>query len=141
MNETPFTPILRSVCTAIPEAVGVVFADWEGEAVDQFPDPRRGAEEDAAARLAPVRADAAEPVDLRLFGAHWGVILNHVNAAMRTFHYGDPQVVMLHHDRMDVLIRTVSEQYYVLLAMRTGSHLGRALQALEHAAQALREEM
>jgi hypothetical protein len=136
MHETPFTPILRSMLVEVPDSLGAIFADWEGEAVDQFPDPRRA--DDAATPLPPPGIDT---FDLRLFGAHWGVILHHVNAAMRTFHYGDPQVMMLHHDRLDVLIQAVDEHYYLLVALRPGAPLGRALRELERAVQGLRVEM
>ena len=136
MHETPFTPILRTMLSEVPEAVGAIFADWEGEAVDQFPDPRRA--EDAQTPLA---AHGLEAFDLRLFGAHWGVVLNHVNAALRTFHYGDPQVLMLHHDRLDVLIQSVDSHYYLLLALRPGGPVARALRELERGVVALRAEM
>jgi predicted regulator of Ras-like GTPase activity (Roadblock/LC7/MglB family) len=136
MHETPFTPILRTMLLEVPESVGAIFADWEGEAVDQFPDPRR-----AADAQTPLSAAAIETFDLQLFGAHWGVILNHVNAALRTFHYGDPQIVMLHHDRLDILIQAVDEQYYLLMALRPGGPVGRALQQLERGVQRLRAEM
>jgi hypothetical protein len=136
MHETPFTPVLRTMLLAVPGAVGAIFADWEGEAVDLFPDPRRA--QDAQTPLAP---STLETFDLRLFGAHWGIILNLVNAALRTFHYGDPQIMMLHHDRLDVLIQTVDAHYYVLLALRPGAPLASALQHLERSVQALRAEM
>ncbi|MBI5480780.1 MAG: hypothetical protein HY906_18115 [Deltaproteobacteria bacterium] len=136
MHETPFTPILRAMLAQVPDALGAIFADWEGEAVDQFPDPRRA--EDAQTPLA---SAAIETFDLRLFGAHWGVILNHVNAALRTFHYGDPQIVMLHHDQLDIVIQSVDARYYVLLVLRPGAPMARALRELERSVQALRVEM
>jgi hypothetical protein len=136
MHQTPFTPILRTMLVETPDALGAIFADWEGEAVDLFPDPRR--QEDGETPLGP--ADI-EGFDLKLFGAHWGVILNHVNAALRTFHYGDPQVVMLHHERLDILIQAVDVRYYLLMALRPGAPLGRALRELERGVQALRVEM
>jgi hypothetical protein len=136
MHETPFTPILRTMLAEVPDALGAIFADWEGEAVDLFPDPRRA--EDAQTPLPPA---AIESFDLRLFGAQWGVILNQVNAALRTFHYGDPQIVTLHHDRLDILIQTVDVRYYLLLALRPGASMSRALQELERGVRALRMEM
>jgi predicted regulator of Ras-like GTPase activity (Roadblock/LC7/MglB family) len=128
MPETPFTPILRRMLDALPDALGAVFADGEGEAVDQLPDPREDPE-------------AAAVVDLRLFGAHWGVILNHVNAALRLFHYGGPIEMILHHDRLDILIHAVGDGYYVLLALRADGHLARALDELRRGAVALQAEM
>jgi predicted regulator of Ras-like GTPase activity (Roadblock/LC7/MglB family) len=136
MHATPFTPILRTMLVDVPDSLGAIFADWEGEAVDQFPDPRRA--EDAET---PLPESGIDTFDLRLFGAHWGVILNHVNLALRTFHYGDPQIVMLHHERLDILIQKVDARYYLLLALRPGAPLGRALRELERGVQALRVEM
>ncbi|HEY3352604.1 MAG TPA: hypothetical protein VGQ83_05115 [Polyangia bacterium] len=134
MNETPFTPILRQTFEALPDAIGVVFADWQGEAVDRFPEPR-----DAAST--PGRTLQGETVDLRLFGAHWGIILAQVQAALRTFHYGDAFELILQHDELDVLMHAVSGDYYVLLALPAHGPLGRALLELRRAAAALRAEM
>jgi len=128
MPDTPFTPILRRMLDAVPDGVGVVFADWDGEAVDQLPDPRDDPEVTAV-------------VDVRLFGAHWGVILNHVRAVLHLFHYGDPIEMILHHDRVDVLIHAVADQYYVLLILGAGGHLARALDELRKGAAALQVEM
>jgi hypothetical protein len=136
--ETPFTPILRQTLRAVPDAIGVVFADWDGEAIDRISAPRRPRppEDGEAGDGTPLEA-----VDLRLFGAHWGIVLQLVRAALRTFHYGDPQSMILQHDALDVVIHAVTRDYYVLLALRPGGHLARALAALERGAEALRAEM
>jgi predicted regulator of Ras-like GTPase activity (Roadblock/LC7/MglB family) len=133
MLETPFTPILRQTVQDLPDAIGIVFADWEGEAVDRF-DPRAGRPDDGRAPVGPA-------VDLRLWGAHWGIILHLVESALRTFHYGDPFELILQHEDLDVLIRAVTDRYYLLLALRTGGPIGRALVALRRSAEALRAEM
>jgi predicted regulator of Ras-like GTPase activity (Roadblock/LC7/MglB family) len=127
MDETPFTPILRGMLAEVPEAVGTVFAAWDGEAVDEV-----------AAR--PSRGQSV-PFDLRLFGAHWGVILNHVRSALRTFHYGDPAEMILQHERFDVLIHAVADRYYVIIALRAGCNLARALREIRRGARAIAAEM
>jgi predicted regulator of Ras-like GTPase activity (Roadblock/LC7/MglB family) len=132
MDATPYTPILRHLVDELPDAIGAVFADWEGEAVDQFPASPEGDDN---------RPGSRSSFDLRLLGAHFGVVLNHVRAVLHLFHYGEPLELILQHDRLDVLIHSVSSDYYLFLGLRAGAHLAHALRELRWGAAALRAEL
>jgi len=136
MLETPYTPILRTIVDGFPYAVGAAFVDFEGEAVDAYPDLER--EENRARQPS---ASLQNAWDLRLLGAHWAVILNHVRAAMGTLHHGDAQVVTLHHDHLDVLIEEVADRYFLLLAVTPGVPMDAALKHLHRGVAALREDL
>ena len=118
---TSFTPILQRIVERVPGAVSAIFADHDGEAVDHF--------------------STMPPDDTLTMGAHYGIVLNQVQMALRTFHYGDPQEMILSHAQMDVVVRAVGQGYYLLLAVKRGGHLATALREAETAAHALRTEM
>jgi predicted regulator of Ras-like GTPase activity (Roadblock/LC7/MglB family) len=118
---TAFTAILKDTIDRVDGAVGAIFAAWDGEAVDLV------ASEDR--------------VEMAILAAHYGVILSHVQSAIKLFHYGEAYEMILSHSRMDLLVRAVSEGYYLVLAIRGRAHLATALRAVEQAAEALRREM
>jgi predicted regulator of Ras-like GTPase activity (Roadblock/LC7/MglB family) len=116
-----FAEILAELVGGIPGAVGAVFVDWDGEAVDQF--------------------GHIPEFDIRVFGAHWGIIVNLVKQLLSSKEYGRTQLIILSSERRDVLIQTVSSDYFVILSMKRGSHLGMAIKQLDRVSAALREEM
>jgi predicted regulator of Ras-like GTPase activity (Roadblock/LC7/MglB family) len=124
---TMFTPILTSVVDRVPGALGAIFADWDGEAVDQV---------FGADTVASVAKEA-----LLVLGAHYGIILNQVQSALHLFHFGEAHEIVLHHDKVDLLMHAVGHGYYVVLVASSGAHLGLALRALRDAAAALRSEV
>jgi predicted regulator of Ras-like GTPase activity (Roadblock/LC7/MglB family) len=116
-----FSLILESAVNRTPGAIGGAFAASDGELVDSY-----------------ARLDADE---WALLTAHYGVVLGHMQAALRTFHYGEAEVVLLTHDRLDILVHAVGEGYYALIALRHPAQLARALAELGAAADDLRREM
>ncbi|MBI4512343.1 MAG: roadblock/LC7 domain-containing protein [Deltaproteobacteria bacterium] len=118
---TVFTPILQRILDRIPGTVGVIFADWEGEAVDQV--------------------SSCERHDALVLAAHYGVILKNVQGALKLFHFGDVLELTVSHDRMDIIIRPVCDGYYLVLACEPGVHLASALRETQAAAHALKAEM
>lgn len=121
MTTTAFTTILRRVVDKVPGAIGVIFADWDGEAVDAF---------------APGVKD-----DMLILAAHYGVLLNHIQSVLHLTHFGEAEEIIVHHRKMDLILRTIDTHYYVILAVRSGSHLATALREVLAAASALRAEM
>jgi predicted regulator of Ras-like GTPase activity (Roadblock/LC7/MglB family) len=118
---SPFAEILRQAVEATPGALGGAFAASDGEMVDYF-----------------ARRDAFE---WALFTAHYGVVLSHVQLALNTWHYGEASMVMIEHKTLAILIHSVKDGYYALMALGHPAPLGRAIQALSRAAAHLREEM
>ena len=116
-----FSDILRSVVETIPGAIGGAFAARDGEIVDAFA--------------------SGDPFEWAVLTAHYGVVLGHVQSALNLFHYGEAEVVILAHDGLDILLQSVSEGYYTLIAARHPAPLGLAFSTLASAADALRVEM
>jgi predicted regulator of Ras-like GTPase activity (Roadblock/LC7/MglB family) len=115
-----FADILRQMVERVPGAVGAIFADWEGEAVDQF---------------AHIPA-----IEIQLVGAHWGVILSLTDARLRTT-VGAVHEILVEGEHALVFIRAVTDRYYVVLAAKKSVHLATARRELERSAQTLLGEM
>ncbi len=120
--ETAFTPILRRAVDAVPGAIGAVFADWDGEAVDLY-------------------APTGGRFDMLVLAAHYGIVLNQIQAALHLFHFGEAREIVIEHERLSVLTRVVAEGYHVTLVVPSDVHLTTALRETEAAAAALRKEM
>jgi predicted regulator of Ras-like GTPase activity (Roadblock/LC7/MglB family) len=119
---TPFRGILQRAVERVPGAVGAIFADWDGEAVDSFGSRARE--------------------DMLLLAAHYGVILNHVQSVLHLTHFGEAEEIILHHQKLDLVVRAVAKDYYVVLAIDAAdAHLATALREVGAAASALRKEM
>ncbi len=118
---TMFTMILQRAVESVPGAVGAILAAYDGEAVDHW---------------ASIDRD-----EMLFMAAHVGIVLNQVQSALHLFHFGEAGEIIVHTERMDLLVRAVSEGYYVVLAVRTPSHLATALREVGSAATALREAM
>jgi predicted regulator of Ras-like GTPase activity (Roadblock/LC7/MglB family) len=105
----------------VPGAVGAVFADWEGEPVDQF------------AHI--------PPLDIQIVGAHWGVVFGTATSSVSRMGAGAVEELWVEGAHAFVFVRRVTEQYYVVLAARRTVHLATALRELQATARRLLEEM
>ena len=117
---TAFTPILRRAVERVPGAFGAIFADADGEAVDQV--------------------SLQKIDDMKVVGAHYGIILHHVQSVLHLFHFGEAEEIVLLHDDMDLLVHAVRDGYFLLLAAKT-VHLGSALREVRDAALKLAQNM
>jgi len=116
-----FGDILEAMVRRVPGAVGAVFADWEGEPVDQF------------AHI--------EPLDIQLVGAHWGVVWSQATTRLGRHGLGAIEELLIEGERAIVMVRLVNEGYFVVLATKRDVHLGTALRELQRGADTLRREM
>ena len=114
-----FGEILEQMVRRVPGAVGAVFADWEGEPVDQF------------AHI--------PPLDIQLVGAHWGVVWSQATTRLKAL--GAVEELLIEGDRAIVVVRLVAEGYFVVLATKRDAHLATARRELERGAGILRGEM
>lgn len=118
---TAFAAILKSMVDRVPGALGAIFADWEGEMVDQFAH--------------------VPPLEIQLAGAHWGVVLNQTSMVTSHLGWGGVNELCIEGERGLALIRRVTEGYFVVLAAKKDVHLATALRELERGAVTLRSEM
>jgi hypothetical protein len=121
MSRTIFAAILKGAVDATPGAIGGSFAARDGETVDYFSD-----------------WDAA---DWALITAHYGIVMGHVQSALHTFHFGEAELVILSHRDLDIVIQSVLEGYFAMMALGRPASLARALRSLSRASAQLRREM
>lgn len=121
MGLTAFGKILQKAVEATPGAIGGAFAAGDGETVDVVTDWEVG--------------------DWKILTAHYGVVLASVQSALNTFHYGEANLVVISHRNLELLIRSVGEGYYALIAIEPPAPLGRAMATLERVTGELKREM
>lgn len=121
--ETPFAAILRQAVEQLPGAVGGTLAAGDGETVDCH-----------------VRGGWRR-ADWELLTAHHGVLFGHLRSWLHTRHYGDPELLVVSHRELHVLLREVADGYFALLAIDDGAEIVSATRLLERTAVQLREEM
>jgi hypothetical protein len=118
---TPFSRILRRAVDHTPGAIGGAFAAADGEMVDAYTE--------------------GDSEQWAIVTAHYGVVLRLLESAFGTWHFGGTRFFIAQHEKLDVVVHTVSGGYFALLACRPPAPLSRALAALETAAQQLAVEM
>ena len=118
---SPFAAILDAAVKLTPGALGGAFAAADGEMVDYV-----------------TSGDATE---WAILTAHYGVVLANLEAALNTQHFGGAQYFVVENGKVDVVVHTVHDGYFALLAMQKPACLATALRALARAAARLKQEM
>jgi predicted regulator of Ras-like GTPase activity (Roadblock/LC7/MglB family) len=121
MGLTVFAQILESMVKEIPGAKGAVFVDWEGEAVDEY-----------------CHGSATE---IRLGGAHSGILYYQCVAAFEKLGLDPPTEVVLRFERESILISRVTKEYLVIIVLERETPAARARWLVQRAARRLQEEM
>src|SRR5713226_8667667 len=96
--------ILKTMVERVPGALGAVFADGDGEAVDEF------------ALIA--------ALEIKLVGAHFGVVLELFRAGLFRRGLGAVEEMLVETENLTILVHQVTDGYYVLLAAQATAPLG-----------------
>ncbi|APG25242.1 MAG: roadblock/LC7 domain-containing protein [Syntrophotalea acetylenica] len=117
----PFKTVLRDLVNSVPGARGAIIADWEGEAVDQ---------------VGPM-----DEYDLRLVGAHKGIILGNLRVMLDRIGNDDLREVIISTRDTQTLVLPITPDYFLVLAGCRNQLLGRARFAARRCVQILRQEI
>jgi predicted regulator of Ras-like GTPase activity (Roadblock/LC7/MglB family) len=117
-----FAAILQQIVERVPGATGAVFADWDGEAVGEF-------------------ALDLPQLEIQIVGAQWGIVLTDVQRAFERARLGLAEELIIACERGSMVVRQVTPQYYVVLAVSRDGHLAKAMDELGRGVAALRAEM
>ncbi|MBK8482168.1 MAG: roadblock/LC7 domain-containing protein [Proteobacteria bacterium] len=117
-----FSEILDELLRELPEALGAIFIDWEGESVDHS-------------------AGDLGATNIRLVGAHWGIAYNLMRRACEQLELGTPTNLVLRFAERRVVIGRVVEGYYLVIATAANSPLWRTLRALRQTRERLLKEL
>jgi len=118
-----FKAALEDLLERIPGALGAIMADWEGEAVDQVVSSRMDA------------------FDMKIIGAHKGIILTNMRQAMRDLDSDDLQEIIVTTEKTQTLIIPITTDYYLVLTLQKDASFGRAQFEARKTVIALRTEI
>jgi predicted regulator of Ras-like GTPase activity (Roadblock/LC7/MglB family) len=98
---------LNSLVERVPGAQGAIIADWEGEAVAQV--------------------GIMDDYDLKIIGAHKGVILHNMREMVSRIGNDEIQEIVITTEQAQMLVLPVTKEYYLVLTLDRSDMLGRAL--------------
>lgn len=116
----PFKALLNRLLDNVPGSLGAIIVDWEGEAVDQV-----------------TRIDE---YDIKVVGAHNGVILQLMKEALERTASGQLQELTIRTDRARLLMVPLTEDYLLVLHLGAAALVGRAAQAARLCVAELRDD-
>lgn len=116
-----FKDILKGLVESVPGAAGAIFVDWEGEAVEYF---FAGADD-----------------DIKLLGAHHGILLNLLRDASENMGQGKVQRLMVATETAKVMVQTLKDGYFLVAVASPVSNTGRAYHMMDKAAKILNEDI
>lgn len=117
----PFKSILNQLLRDVPGALGVIIVDWEGEAVDQ------------AAKIG--------EYDLKILGAHNGVILTLLRDTLERLDSDYPEEVVIRTRNGSTLIQPLTEDYLLILQVQKGTLVSKAQMKLRACAEQLYDDI
>lgn len=118
---SPFADILGRLVAAVPGVIGAVFADWEGEPVDQ------------------VSQQAID--EIQILGAQLGVTVSQINQALQRLSVGRTEELWIEGDRAVYFLLKVTDAYFVVLFGKPGINIGQVRKRMRTAVDELRNEM
>jgi hypothetical protein len=118
----PFNVLLTNLLVDVPEALGAIFLDDEGETVDYV--TRHG-----------------EPFDLKVEGAYQGIFCRQLAAACATTDMGDLELFVVEGSELATLTHMLPDGYYVVLVARLPIARSRAQHHLRQTARLIAHEL
>jgi predicted regulator of Ras-like GTPase activity (Roadblock/LC7/MglB family) len=117
----PFKAVLNQLLQHVPGSLGVVIVDWEGEAVDQ--------------------ATHMGEYNIKILGAHHGIILSLLRDALTRMGSDCPEEVVIRTQLGTTLIQPLTEDYLLILQLQKGALVARATQKLRICAEQLYDDI
>ncbi len=117
----PFKSILKTLVESVPAASGAILADWEGEAVEQF--------------------CLYDDYEIKVAGAHEGIILNHLKDVYAGFSAGELEEVVTITDQQQVIAGMIGADYSLVMTLGRDALLGLALHRFRETVKVLEKEI
>ena len=118
----PYQYIVANLLAEVDTALGVLFVDEEGEAVD-------------------VATRDPEDLDLEITAAYVGIYLRRVVSLAEERRLGVPRVLFIERPKMSILACALSGGYCLGLVLKTTTGLGGATRSLERASVDMEREV
>ncbi len=117
----PFKTLLKELVESTPGASGAILTDWEGESVEQY--------------------SLTDEFELKLIGAHNGIILNRLKDIQQKLMPGDIIDIIVSTDSHNVIIGAIDHDYSLIMTLGKGVLVARALREFRRAAKSLKKEI
>jgi predicted regulator of Ras-like GTPase activity (Roadblock/LC7/MglB family) len=117
----PFKRLLNELMERIDGAHGAILADWEGESVEY------------AARM--------DGYQLKIIGAHQGVILHSLKEALLRLGEKGPGEIVISTAKTRTVVLPVTDEYFLVLTLCRSYPLGRSLFEARQCIARLRAEI
>jgi hypothetical protein len=134
--------VVEDLCRAIPSALGAIVCDYEGESVVHAlgqaplsPSAERNARSLIPRALQPTMS--IEEFFLKLAGAEPCALLRMLEEPSRGHGFGGLVSLEMRYQGMDLLVRRLPDEYYVVLLLRPPALVSSAHDKLERASQVL----
>ncbi len=113
--------ILKDLVERVPQAVGAILVDWEGEAV--------------------MEQCHCDPYDLRVMAAHKGIILAHLKGMQSAAQVGAVQDVVVTSTGGHLIIGSIDQDYSLVMNIERTCPVAQALHQFRQAVGRLKREM
>jgi predicted regulator of Ras-like GTPase activity (Roadblock/LC7/MglB family) len=117
----PFTTIIKELMSKTPGASGVILADWEGEAV--------------------VHECLYDDYDLKIIGAHGGILLNLMKELHHQFADQGLRDVVIATERLQLFVGAVGPEYTLIMTLDRDASYGEAIFRFRRALKLLEKEI
>ena len=118
----PFNYLLTNLLVDVPQAVGAIFVDPEGEAVEWV--TRHG-----------------DPFDLKVEGAYHSIFMRRLENVSASAKAGPINSLVLEGSRLITLTQALPDGYYVVLVVDRNGSRAQALHRLRRAAGVIAQEI
>ena len=117
----PFKHLLTSLIKSGQGVSCAIIADWEGEAVDWL-------------------SNRTEMDDLKIFGAHQGILLSHFRRCLAINRFGAIEEIMIRTESVDWFVFPITTEYYLALCADSDRFSSIIRQSARQCVEALRLE-
>lgn len=116
-----FEVILKKLVDQVPQAIGAILVDWEGEAV--------------------MENCHCEPYDIRFIAAHKGIILARLKEMQSTAQVGEVEDVVVTSSKGHLIIGCIDQDYSLVMNIERCSPVALALYHFRGAITELKKEI
>lgn len=116
-----FEVILKNLVDQVPQAIGAILVDWEGEAV--------------------IEHCHCEPYDIRFIAAHKGIILARLKDIESSAQIGEVEDVVVTSSKGHLIIGCINEDYSLVMNIERSCPVALALYPFRRAITELRREI
>lgn len=117
----PFKAILDNLMDSVPGATGAILADWEGEAVEQ--------------------SCHYDIFDLKVIGAHKGILLNLLKDAHQKMAAGEMTHTVISTEKQHYLTGPIGADYFLVMTLDRSALVGLAIRHFQFALERMYKEI